>query len=184
LRLLLFELVAITTMIVDGVDNSAGSEAATTRGPTRLATLPAVELGRCRVEVVVGTGYVDFSRTAIVQSWYDGRRGNYGYGFLLIANNEPYSAAKCFRSSEFATYVGQQPHLTVNYTMPSKSGSFDKTSVKPGDTVTASVRVSAKQLSPNTGVEARIIGKDAQANSVNRGRFGEWGWLLGRFRIR
>jgi RHS repeat-associated protein len=162
-----------TTMIVDGVDNSwhGGSHYtwANTFGNGYLKWNSADAAWKSWS----GTGYVDFNPTAIVQSWYDGRRGNYGYGFLLIANNEPCSAAKCFRSSEYATYVGQQPHLTVNYTMPAKSGSFSKTSLKPGETVTASVRVSAKQLSPNTGVEARVIGRDAQNNSVNRGRF-EW----------
>lgn len=162
-----------TTMIVDGVDNSwhGGSHYtwANTFGNGYLKWNSADAVWKSWS----GTGYVDFNPTAIVQSWYNGRRGNYGYGFLLIANNEPNSPAKCFRSSEYATYVGQQPHLTVNYTMPSKSGSYSKTSLRPGDTNTASVRVSAKHLAPNTGVEARIIGKDAQNRSVSRGRF-EW----------
>lgn len=114
--------------------------------------------------------YVYWYPTAIVQSWFNGSRSA-GYGFLLMANGESGAPAKRLWSANYTTYTSRQPHLIVNYTKPTKTGTLSGTSFKPGDTVTASVKVNTKNVAPNSTTAALIMGKDTNNADVYRGNF-------------
>lgn len=116
--------------------------------------------------------HVYFYPTSIVQSWYNATPNrDYSYGFLLLADGEGAGTLKCFHSSRYNTTPSQRPSLTVNYTEPSITGSFDKTSYKPGDTVRATVRVSTKNPGASTSVSADMHGFDGQGDYTARGSF-------------
>jgi RHS repeat-associated protein len=98
--------------------------------------------------------YVIWNMTNAVQGWFDGSMAN--NGFVLYANNESAVCQHSFWSAEYTAWTTRQPHLVVDYTLPTVTADALKPACRAGDTVAITLHAKSRAV---TNLQAKVEGR-------------------------